>query len=181
MDANVGFVGKRTVINGVKIYYALMPDRFFGIKLVRQVRRFVGRPELYAHTVFRRMKELYGNQIECVDPHKSIYRKRSARPDYGFDKDVLWRMRQELNDGEPGKRYPIIDEHGSTIQWTGSPSTYPMWFKDQGLKAKVIRRMIEKALNGECLTEHQETLLKDLYACAKRDYEDVQTEQGEIA
>lgn len=71
-------LGRATVRPITEIIYRDMPREFNGIDLFRRVASALERDDIYADTVFRRMRELKERGVinfECVSDSKSLYRK----------------------------------------------------------------------------------------------------------
>jgi hypothetical protein len=72
-------LGRATVRPITEIMYREMPSEFNGIDLFRRVASALERDDIYADTVFRRMRELKERGVinfECVNDSKSLYKKR---------------------------------------------------------------------------------------------------------
>jgi hypothetical protein len=71
--------GLQSVRKAVSELFPIMPERFYGIHLVRLVAKRIGRPEVYQDSIFRKMRELKEEGlINFVNTDKlhSIYEKR---------------------------------------------------------------------------------------------------------
>jgi hypothetical protein len=72
-------LGRATVRPITEIMYREMPDEFNGVDLFRRVASALERDDIYADTVFRRMRELKERGVinfECLNDSKSIYKKK---------------------------------------------------------------------------------------------------------
>ena len=72
-------LGRATVRPITEIIYREMPNEFNGVDLFRRVASALERDDIYADTVFRRMRELKERGVinfECLNDSKSIYKKR---------------------------------------------------------------------------------------------------------
>ena len=72
-------LGRATVRPITEIMYREMPDKFHGMDLFRRVASALERDDIYADTVFRRMRELKERGVinfECLNDSKSIYKKK---------------------------------------------------------------------------------------------------------
>ena len=70
--------GKESVRKAVEYYYPIMPVRFFAIHLVKLVARRIGRPDVYADSCLRKLRELKEEgkiNFKCVDKLRSQYLK----------------------------------------------------------------------------------------------------------
>lgn len=78
----------------------------------------------------------------------------------GHKRDRLTAMRDEISQGEAGKRMPVTAD---MREWTGISSTFPDYFKDKGLTKKETLAIIDRALApGAKLTTKQAATIKDL-------------------
>ena len=74
-----------SVINALRIFVNDLPVDFAGIDVVRQVAFLVGRPNIFASTVTRKMRLLRSKgefNFICVDPTRSLYRRVRYENEY---------------------------------------------------------------------------------------------------
>jgi hypothetical protein len=79
LHPNVEDKGRATVRPITEIMYRDMPDKFYGVDLFRRVASALEHDDIYADTVFRRMRELKERGVinfECLNDSKSIYKKK---------------------------------------------------------------------------------------------------------
>lgn len=79
---------------------------------------------------------------------------------------ALTALRTELSAGEPGQRgyREKADGQGGGNEVFGVGSSYPAWFKDKGLSAAPIKKVIDTILSGKKITEKQNEVIQNLFS-----------------
>ncbi|RLA76118.1 MAG: hypothetical protein DRG33_08175, partial [Deltaproteobacteria bacterium] len=93
-------------------------------------------------------------------------KKQQELPDKEKRVDVLYVMKGDMEQGEPGRQ----TAHPRTGQPIIYKSTYPEWFSNRGLKKKQMLTILDKAIKGKKLTENQQTILNDSLDLAETEY-----------
>lgn len=88
--------------------------------------------------------------------------------------EELQAMRSEIAQGEAGSRIHTKDSQGYRAEIIGQGSTFPEYFKNQGLSKDSVLNIIDKKIEGKKLTDSQENVLNILTELRTREKSDSQ-------
>ena len=100
-----------------------------------------------------------GSETPLIEAKKIVKAKRIKNILSLFPEDIekIKAMRQQIAEGEAGKRMPT--ESG---EWIGIASTFPEYFRDKGYTKKATLAIIDKVLESKPVTEKQRAIFEDL-------------------
>jgi hypothetical protein len=131
------------------------------------------RAENLASEILALEKSLSKQAEEIIPPSPTEGGKVDAEVDTDFNfgakaistkQDILMDIYNKIDSATPPQRFPIKDEDGYFTGWTGNKSGYPKYFQNKGYTREETLKILQKALDGEKLTDKQQHILDDLYA-----------------